>query len=306
MIRLSALLAALAIALAACTAEVPTRPVGPPTYPPNTAAPVAQPTATPQSSILLALVVSEPRADIPKYDRGQWKHWTDEDGDCQDARQETLIAESLAPVEFETSEACRVKSGRWIGPYTGIEVSDPSELDIDHMVPLANAHKSGGWRWTAERKEAYANSLDNPAHLIATTRSANRSKGAKGPEEWQPKNASYLCRYAEDWISVKLAWGLVATAAEKAALAEMLATCEGGPSAQVVSPPQTGAPPNPSAPQSPETRFDPSGADRDCSEFDSWDEAQRFYEAAGGPGSDPHRLDGDGDGIACVSLPGAP
>jgi endonuclease YncB( thermonuclease family) len=42
--------------------------------------------------------------------------------------------------------------------------------------------------------------------------------------------------------------------------------------------------------------------DRDCSDFGSQAEAQRFFERAG-PG-DPHRLDGDGDGVACESLPG--
>ena len=43
-----------------------------------------------------------------------------------------------------------------------------------------------------------------------------------------------------------------------------------------------------------------------CSDFETWSEAQSFYESEGGPGSDPHRLDGDGDGVACQSLPGSP
>ncbi len=47
--------------------------------------------------------------------------------------------------------------------------------------------------------------------------------------------------------------------------------------------------------------FDPSGENRDCGDFSSQAEAQAFYEAAG-PG-DPHRLDGEGDGTACESLP---
>jgi endonuclease YncB( thermonuclease family) len=47
-----------------------------------------------------------------------------------------------------------------------------------------------------------------------------------------------------------------------------------------------------------------SGGDRDCGDFATWRQAQDFFKAAG-PG-DPHRLDQDGDGIACESLPGAP
>ena len=42
--------------------------------------------------------------------------------------------------------------------------------------------------------------------------------------------------------------------------------------------------------------------DKDCSDFDTQPEAQRFFERHQ-PG-DPHRLDGDGNGEACESLPG--
>ncbi|WP_230374276.1 excalibur calcium-binding domain-containing protein [Pontivivens ytuae] len=48
------------------------------------------------------------------------------------------------------------------------------------------------------------------------------------------------------------------------------------------------------------------GADRDCADFPDWESAQRFYLQNGGLARDPHRLDRDRDGIACVSLPGAP
>lgn len=53
---------------------------------------------------------------------------------------------------------------------------------------------------------------------------------------------------------------------------------------------------------SPALRYDPFGPDRDCSDFAIWEEAQAFFLAAGGPERDPHRLDSDGDGIACESL----
>jgi len=44
-------------------------------------------------------------------------------------------------------------------------------------------------------------------------------------------------------------------------------------------------------------------ADRDCSDFATQAAAQRFYVDHGGPRSDPHRLDADGDGVACESNP---
>ncbi len=49
--------------------------------------------------------------------------------------------------------------------------------------------------------------------------------------------------------------------------------------------------------------YDPNGPDRDCFDFATHEEAQRFFIAAGGPSRDPHRLDGDHDGIACEALP---
>jgi micrococcal nuclease len=49
--------------------------------------------------------------------------------------------------------------------------------------------------------------------------------------------------------------------------------------------------------------YDPSGPDRDCGDFSTHAEAQAFFETAGGPTRDPHRLDGDGDGVACENLP---
>lgn len=61
--------------------------------------------------------------------------------------------------------------------------------------------------------------------------------------------------------------------------------------------------PAPITPDGVELRYDPFGPDRNCSDFESQAKAQAFYEAAGGPESDPHRLDGDGDGVACESLP---
>ena len=62
--------------------------------------------------------MSEVPAGIPEYDRGDWRHWVDEDGDCQDARQEVLIEESLEPVEYEDDRECRVACGHGGGRHT--------------------------------------------------------------------------------------------------------------------------------------------------------------------------------------------
>ena len=192
---------------------------------------------TPPAPVVIELTVIEAGvpADRPAYDRDEWGRWSDADGDCQDTRQEVLIAESLVPVTYRTERQCSVASGEWFGAFTGTTVNEQGALYIDHLVPLANAHKSGGWTWAEERKRAYYNSLDDADHLIAVTASANRSKGARGPEEWRPTDESYWCEYARDWIRIKQAWGLSVTAAEAEALGEMLGRCE-TPTRLVVSP----------------------------------------------------------------------
>ncbi len=130
------------------------------------------------------------------------------------------------PVTYKTDRQCRVATGEWFGAFTGTTVEEPGTLDIDHLVPLANAHKSGAWAWSKEGKHAYYNSLDDADHLIAVTASANRSKGARGPDEWRPTNEAYWCEYARDWVRIKGAWGLTVTSAEAQALEEMLSRCD--------------------------------------------------------------------------------
>jgi len=277
-------------------------------------APVPTPQArtsdlAPRADGQVPLLISDKRTDIPRYDRDEWNHWTDDDGDCQNARHEVLIAESLSAVEFRSSADCLVDSGQWLAPFTGTAVTDAGSLDVDHLVPLANAHSSGGWAWSNEQKSLYANDLQYPGHLLAVTAFANRSKGARGPEEWRPPDKRYWCAYATDWVVIKITWQLTATASEWSALQEMLSSCETlpfeivavetlsalAPTATAVSPPAAGPLPS-----------DPNGPDRDCGDFPDWRTAQDFYVTAGAPANDPHRLDGDSDGVACESLSGAP
>lgn len=285
-----------------------------PTPPPAVAATpagssaTATPTATMAPSaagLVLPVTIAAVTAGLPEYDRGTWRHWVDEDHDCQNARQEVLIAESEIAVTFESDEQCRVATGSWVGPYTGKTVTSPGDLDIDHLVPLENAHRSGAWSWDRERKQEFANYLGYEGHLIATTSSANRSKGSKGPEAWRPEMRGYWCEYATAWVTVKNQWGLTVTEDEYAALMEMLATCDN----PVLLQPESGTPPAPAtAVPTPSVglRYDPFGPDRNCTDFDTYEEALAFFLAAGGPGNDRHRLDTNGDGEPCETLPGGP
>ncbi|MEO5742828.1 MAG: HNH endonuclease [Vicinamibacterales bacterium] len=161
-----------------------------------------------------------PSATPSAYVRADWQHWIDEDGDCQDTRQEVLIEESLVAPVLD-SRGCRVILGMWRDEYTGATYTDPGDVDIDHRVALANAHRSGGWLWDASRKRAYANDLVDREHLVAVGASTNLSKGDRGPEAWRPPLRSSWCRYATSWRDIKRRWELSISVDEDRALHEM-------------------------------------------------------------------------------------
>ena len=283
------------------TTVAPTPTAEPPTPVPT---PAPKPTRTPPTPVAtppntLVITVADIPQRIPEYDRSDWKHWTDEDGDCQDARQEVLIAESLEPVEYEDDSQCRVAWGRWWAPYLAHHLGNPSHIDVDHMVPLRNAHLSRGWAWDAERKEAYANYLGDDAHLVAISSRHNRSKGARGPEEWAPPDNDLWCQYALDWAEIKQRWGLTMTQVESEIVMDMLGTCEDPPEFQVetLEYPET------------VTRQDKPTAKPEETVYESCEEAatagqERVQGSRGGGRGFPAAMvpsarDGDGDAVVC-------
>ena len=277
------------------TVEAPTV-VSTPVPATSTSTPV--PTGAAPAATLVITVAPIP-ADIPEYDRGDWKHWVDADGDCQDARQEVLIAESLVSVTFETDRQCRVETGRWFGALTSVYVEDPSDLDIDHLVPLKNAHLSGAWRWDADMRQEYANYLEEEDHLIAVTAGANRSKGAKGPEEWGPPDLDYWCQYATDWTEVKARWGLTMTKVESEIVMDMLGTCENPPDMEVEELDYLGTRVGEHKP-TPELQNSVYGS---CEEAEAAGEERVQGSQGSGRGFPkemvPSARDGDGDGVVC-------
>jgi hypothetical protein len=171
----------------------------------------------------------EPPEPPPEYNRKDWKHWIDADKDCQDTRQEVLIAESTTPVVFEEGKQCRVESGTWLDPYTGKTFTAPSSLDVDHVVPLRAAHDSGGAYWDASRREDFANDLEDPRALRAVALGANRSKGSKAPDEWLPENEGFRCQYIEEYVALVTRWELDFTFGQIYVINYMIHICnEGG------------------------------------------------------------------------------
>ena len=69
-------------------------------------------------SFILLLLVTLQLSACPKYNRKKYRHWIDEDRDCQNTRNEVLIQESLDPVTCKSSKGCKVSSGKWHGSFT--------------------------------------------------------------------------------------------------------------------------------------------------------------------------------------------
>ena len=251
-----------------------------------------------------SLVVNDSAQTPVPYDRDDWgSGWGDEDEDCINTRHEVLILESLEPVTLNAS-GCSVASGHWYGAFAGTYTSLPGSLDIDHFVPLANAHHSGGWAWSAEKKNTFYNDLSDPQHLIAVSASQNRSKGARGPDEWKPADTSYWCQYAFSWINVKSRWRLSVTSAELEALLSMIESCDNPPnvSGSPSLPPTTTSPPTTTTSATPSN----PGDTVNCGDFSTWVEAKAWFDTYYPYYGDVGRLDQDGDLNPCESLPGAP
>lgn len=180
----------------------------------------ASPASVDVRATLAPLAIDDHPTPETVFRREEWPTWVDIDHDGCDAREQALIAQSTTPARVGPN--CTVVAGTWTSPYDGVETTVPGELDADHLVSLANVHRSGGWRWDAATRRAYAN---DQAVLVMVTAHANRSKGDSAPDEWRPALESDWCAYATRWMALKIQWRLTATTTERDALGQMLDTC---------------------------------------------------------------------------------
>ncbi|MEV8628574.1 HNH endonuclease family protein [Streptomyces sp. NPDC051079] len=188
--------------------------------------PLAAPPAASDVPLFQALAWLEEASEGPRagYSREQFKHWNKglNPTDGCDTRKEVILSEALERPAIGAK--CALTGGRWFSEYDQVWVTSASALDVDHMVPLAEAWDSGAASWTAARREAYANDQGATDSLIAVSGSSNRSKADKDPADWLPVPADH-CKYGGDWIKDKLRWGLTADPAEISALTNLAEGC---------------------------------------------------------------------------------
>ena len=185
------------------------------------------------------------------YSRDVFAEGLDEDGDGCATRAEVLIRSSATPAQIDAS-GCGVVAGEWRSLYDGMTYSDPSELEVDHVVALKEAWDSGAHAWDAQRRAAFANDLQDPRTLVAVTGGVNSAKGDKDPSNWLPPDDSDVCRFVGDWIAIKARWGLNMDQSEHGRLGNLLeGPCAGWSIAPW--PPTAPAVPAPTAPPPPPT-----------------------------------------------------
>ncbi|MFJ8762729.1 HNH endonuclease family protein [Streptomyces cyaneofuscatus] len=187
---------------------------------PLLSAPAAQAAPAPEVTTLADAVglVKVTEEDRTGYTRSSFKHWNsgDDKSDGCHTRNEVLLAEAVVAPTVE--DGCKLTGGTWVSYYDGQEVTSAGSLDIDHMVPLAEAWDSGASTWSAARREAYANDQGADVSLVAVTARTNRQKSDQDPADWMPPSPEAHCRYVREWVATKLRWQLTADDRELEAL----------------------------------------------------------------------------------------
>jgi hypothetical protein len=163
---------------------------------------------------------------IGPYDRSLYGGWIRHaDGDCQDTSVKVLVAETFGSA-ITSSDNCRVIAGRWYDPFVGKVFSQTADVTVEHYIPLAEVHRSGGEVWSPEKRQLFANDLSDSATLITLAASTVRSRGDKDPAQWLPPNPDYQCVYVLNWMQIKTKWKLSMDGQETNAISVILRDCE--------------------------------------------------------------------------------
>jgi len=210
-LRLIGVLAAAVLLAAGCTED--------PLATPSEQSGGLKPTAAGSASTVLAGLTVADAHPMTGYSRDRFPHWRSAGTGC-DVRDKVLQRDG----KNVKLTGCNVTGGTWVSWYDGTTQTELTKVDIDHMVPLANAWRSGADKWTDDKRSDFANDMERP-QLFAVSASSNRSKGDQDPSTWKPPSESAWCTYAQDWITVKAYYKLTVTAKEKDALSAMLKTC---------------------------------------------------------------------------------
>lgn len=156
------------------------------------------------------------------YDRDQlFPDWADLDGDGCDTREEVLMRDATEYTRFANGNDHCVGTMHLEDPYGQGSIESIGNIQIDHVVPLAVAWRSGGRGWTSAQWETFAN---DEANLLAVDGGENQSKGDKTPDEWMPPQG-FHCGYSKVYVTVIVHYDLSLTQSTWDALRDALEAC---------------------------------------------------------------------------------
>lgn len=175
----------------------------------------------------LAKLTVKPAAPMTGYSRHKFgEPWADVDHNGCDTRND-ILKRDLTKTTFKTGSTCIIAAGTLNDPYTGklihfVRGPASAAVQIDHVVALADAWRTGAAAWTKATRLAYAN---NPLVLLAVNGPANQAKGDDDTSQWLPPRTAYDCRYVAKQITIKTKYVLWVTPSERTAMSGVLKTC---------------------------------------------------------------------------------
>ena len=162
----------------------------------------------PTAFVATLLVVAPQQAYSYSYYKSSQKTWH--------TRGKVLKRDSLSRIDVNSS--CRVTHGEWHDPYTNRYISNARDIQIDHVVALSNAYKSGAFEWAENKRCLYANYMGNDFHLLSVDGEENEKKLDYDPSVYVPPNHGFTCEYLKTWLKIKNIWGLRMTFKEASAI----------------------------------------------------------------------------------------
>lgn len=165
-----------------------------------------------------------PEDTAAPYRRADWGDWVYDPQSKCNTRELVLRRDGAGvTVDGQCRSTCpEAAAPCWTSSYDGAAVRAAAQLEIDHVVALAEANRSGAGAWPADKRAAFYNDLDN---LVAVSSRSNESKSDRDPGTWRPTHQASWCRLASTVVLVKARYGLSVDTAERDGLAAMLATC---------------------------------------------------------------------------------
>ncbi|WP_396290874.1 HNH endonuclease family protein [Curtobacterium sp. KT1] len=176
---------------------------------------------------LLATLPVKGKAAGTGYDRtGAFgSAWIDVDHNGCDTRNDVLARDLSSIVR---QGPCKVMTGTLVSPYTGATIdfvrgnTTSTLVQIDHVVALENAWRTGAQQLSQSEREALAN---DPSNLFAVDGRSNSQKRSGDAATWLPANTAFRCTYIEHQVTVKAKYRLWVAPAERAAMVRVLDAC---------------------------------------------------------------------------------